>query len=227
MSILNGITNGSSGSGDGGGSFTAGGDLTGSSSSQQVVSLQGSGTFVQVPSGTTFRSTGSINFKTEGFTVSVRKLSGLNGNEIVGDGTYLYLGNSATSTQVGGGNVTLTVSANSLVIRFAGVWGFTSDLTTTDTNWLGTSNLTSLTYGFADAATASGVGAPLILAGQRNSGSNSKGGDLNLTVGTGMLSNGNLKLTNVQTAAGAAFATADGFIKVTLNGTVVQIPYKL
>jgi hypothetical protein len=175
------------------GSWTAGGDLTGSTSSQQVVSLTGAAG--SLPLATTAAlvqwASGTVAPTLRQADISTNSGTGAN---------LLIRAQSCTGTTSTGGNLLLasgsgTSTNGTLNMRAAG-----SDAIVWSVNPTGqcgptvVSGATSVKYSQSNNSTNSATGATTTIQAQNATGTSATGGTLNVTSGTGTSAAGNIDL---------------------------------
>lgn len=224
-----------------GSSFTAGGDLTGTSSSQQVVSLTGSSNIVNVPSPTVLEFGSHSTSATIGFIrlgdIQTSATNILVGRNAANSANRLILqsagfdgfnfGDSAFTGQVslkGGSHISIDNSSNVGAIIF--LQSGSGELT------IGNNKLYCIaplaTFQFAlnntsplinqeDITTASATGQSLTIQAQNATGTTSIGGNLILVPGTGTSSNGVIQIN------GSANISSPNYLEFGSHSTAATI----
>lgn len=213
----------------GGGSFTAGGDLAGNSTSQQVISLTGTGGFVTVAAASP-----TLRWASAAVTPTLTQADET-ANSVNGD-NFVIKAQSSTGTTTNGGNVLLipgsgTTAAGSVRMYDGGTGNNAIEFTTrsagassiafvsTVTNATITQSSTSTTNGStlqfsAQASSFAGAtGGILGLSAGSATGGTGTGGAVNVSSGTGPTANGSI---NFRTGSTTFFT----FLSPNPTGTV-------
>lgn len=210
------------GVGGGGSSFTAGGDLTGSSSSQQVVSLTGTAGVVTGPAtaiaiGSSPATTGMIRLPNNK-SVYARNFS--NSADLLAlvydTDNYLQIGNSTATSRLqlsGAVSDAILTVGNTTSFRFN-----TTTLLTETPTWSWYATVAAPKWTQADKTSNGGTGEALTIQAQNETGTTSTGGALVLQSGTGTTTAGNIVLKSGSTTIGTLHSNGISF--VTTSGNV-------
>jgi hypothetical protein len=188
--------------------FAAGGDLSGTPTSQQVVSLTGAAgvvtgpataiTIGTVPVATVGEIRGNTTFRIYGLNGAVNApilqwaANSIDIGSITTSGSIAIRSSSTLVHQVGGSGISAYHSSFGHI--------FDDDLQVA-TKRLYDAAVTSITFTQADKTTNSGVGAPFTIQAQNETGTTSTGGNLILNSGTGTSASGSATLSAGGTAA--------------------------
>lgn len=216
-----------SGSGGGSGTWTAGGDLVGTLSSQQVVSLTGAGGVVTGPAaaisiGIAPALSGVLRLPN--FT-SVNFRNALNNADLVGISlgptNQLQVGDSSNAGFVftGGGASAMRTPTFAIQPTAGNVnaWFFNGLAIGSNTSLTSDTSMTSVTISQADVTTPSATGASTTIQAQNSTGATSVGGPLILQGGSGTLTSGSVRFKIGPSTVGQLAGNTLDFIQIGVN----------